>query len=1296
MSTVVVRRRPRVQEPRLPEGDVQVEAPPEIPATGAWIARGALSYVPVAAGAATGVLLLLDDSSGRLRVAAAMLITVSVLGGLIGILSSRQQHRTTLRVQRHNYLRHLAQVDETMRRASIAQRKALSWRYPRPAGLWSLAMGRRLWERRPFDSDFVQVRLAVGPQKSTVALIPPETGPVEDLDPVCAEALRGTVRAHSIIAEMPVALALGAFARITFTGDAARIRGLVRAVAAQLAVFHAPKDVRISVCASSAAAPLWDWVKWLPHTLDPNEQDAIGPVRLVTTSLTDLEARLGDELERPRFTPTHPVSGDRGHHVVIFDGGLVDAESVLAVEGLAGVTVLDLGGDLSPLPAEHTVRLHVAEDELRVLEASPSGPEPPTVIGKPDFLAVAQAAALARQLAPLRVESPASVDGALGSVEVPLTRLLDVRDPAAADRHERPPRHRLRVPIGLDSDGRPVELDLKEAAQLGMGPHGLVVGATGSGKSELLRTLILGLAATHSSDAVNLLLVDYKGAATFQGFEDLRHVSAIVTDLEDEPPLVDRLSDAVNGEMVRRQELLRAAGNYASVRDYERDREQGADLEPLPELLVVIDEFSDLLTAKPDFVELLVMMGRLGRSLGVHMLLASQRLEEGRLRGLDAHLSYRIGMRTFSASESRAVLGVPDAYELPAQPGWGFLRVGTDELVRFRAAYVSGPAAAESAPQAVGPRIIREIQPFVAEYVRPEVIDPAEEPDQAPEHAESLMDEVVGRLAGQGPPAHRIWLPPLDVPPSLDELLPDLPATPPYGGEREGDGRLAAPVGIVDRPFEHRRDPLWLDLSSAGGNAGIVGAPQSGKSTLLRTLITSLALRYTPDEACFYCLDFGGGSLHTLAALPHVGGVAARTDAHKVGRTVAEVTQLLERREREPAGRGAGSGDVVLVVDGWRTLRDRHEQLEPVIADLAARGPGFGIHVVATATSWGEFRPNFGDLLGTRLEFRLGDPYDSQINRKLAAGVPADAPGRGLTSEEGRFIAALPRIDGRATVDDLPGAVTDLVGTVAGNWRGPAAPPVRVLPSLLPVAALPGPVETGHRVPIGIDEERLAPVLLDFVDEPRLAVLGDPGCGKSSLLKLIAEGVAARHAPDEARLFVIDPRRSQLDSPQTEHLTGYAPSAAAAVPLVAEIRDAIQQRLARPNLTPEELLSRSWWTGPELYLFVDDAELLETSADPLLPLMDVLPHAHDIGLHLVFARTMGGAGRAMFMPVLRLLKETASPALIMSGPRDEGALLGGIRPSSLPPGRGWFYERGSGSVRLIQVGYDEPKGPPAR
>ena len=449
-------------------------------------------------------------------------------------------------------------------------------------------------------------------------------------------------------------------------------------------------------------------------------------MRMVSTSLNDLAALLPPDLsERPRFgADERPATP---HLLFVVDGGfLPPGNHVVPPDGLHGVTVLDLPARWDELDDASCLRLLFEADEpadegrfplsaLRLREAP--------VRALADQCDQATAEAFARRLTPLHTVTAGVTDTPSGEIAGPmdfmdLLGLGDVHgfDPALAWR-QRPARDRLRVPIGLGDGGNVIYLDIKESAQQGMGPHGLVIGATGSGKSEFLRTLVLGLALTHSPEQLNMVLVDFKGGATFAGMSEMPHVSAVITNLAQELTLVDRMQDALSGEMVRRQELLREAGNYASIRDYEKARAAGEPLEPLPSLFIVVDEFSEMLSAKPEFIDLFVAIGRLGRSLGLHLLLASQRLEEGRLRGLESHLSYRVGLRTFSAAESRGVLGVPDAYELPPVPGLGFLKPDQSTLLRFKAAYVSGPPTARTRVRREEGGVLRGILPFTISEV---------------------------------------------------------------------------------------------------------------------------------------------------------------------------------------------------------------------------------------------------------------------------------------------------------------------------------------------------------------------------------------------------------------------------------------------------------------------------------------------------------------------------------------------------------------------------------------------------
>jgi DNA segregation ATPase FtsK/SpoIIIE, S-DNA-T family len=1261
-------RESRHSPPPMPVADVRVKEPPQIPKAVPINPMARIMPVAMVVAAAGMMAVYLTSGAASTRNPMYLLFPVMMVSSVLGTLAygGRGARSGEIDNDRGTYLRYLDSLDSEIIQFADDQRRFAQWRHPAPENLWTLVGGPRMWERTSEDADFCVVRVGRGCQPLSARLIAPDLGPGDESDPVTTGALQRLIGERSLVGDLPVAVALRACTSVTIEGDAETARALLRALICQLAVLHGPDHLAIAAVVDASTAAAWDWLKWLPHHQHAGRVDSAGTARCVHADVHELLCIA---------TPFEGIASRR--HVVIVDKKRAgDDDGVVVADN---VTILGIGA-----MAGNGIRLRIDDDGTLIV--------PGDEMVQPDPLTLQQATLCARRLAPYRLAAERD-RGTTGWLA-----LMGVDDPRRLDPDTRWEQskggHILPVPIGAGADGVPIHLDINEAARNGVGPHGLCVGATGSGKSEFLRTLALGMITLHSPDVVNLILVDFKGGATFLGLERARHVAAVITNLADEAHLVSRMNAALAGEMNRRQELLRAAGNFANVVDYERARARGAALPPLPALFIIVDEFSELLSQHPDFAELFVAIGRLGRSLGMHLLLASQRLDEGRLRGLDTHLSYRICLKTFSASESRAVLGVPDAYHLPGTPGAAFLKTSHDDLVRFQTAFVSGPDRAPAPTPEPSPR-----SPVL--FTAAPVGDIRDVPDAADRHfaqVRTLMDVVVDRLADRGRPAHAVWLPPLTQSPTLDAL------------RQYTSGRtLTAPIGLVDCPFEQRREVFDVDLAGAAGNVVVVGAPQSGKSTTVRTLLMALAEVHAPTDIAFYCLDFGGGGLSSMARLPHVGSVAGGLDADLCRRTVAVIQSLLRAREEtfrksgidsmaayrrrraigDPSAIDDPYGDVFLVIDGWSTLRQDFESLEAPITAIAARGLSYGVHVVVTASRWAELRPALKDQIGTRIELRLGDPTDSEMDRKSARQLVGRPAGRGIRAGGSEMVIALPRWDGKPTAQGLGDAVNAHAEQLCGRWRGRRVPPVQLLPTRLAYRDLVGRSDTAGQPVIGIGESELAAVSVDFVEHPHLLILGDVGCGKTSALRLLCREITRTADAEKARLEIVDFRRTLLGVVESDHLAGYAMSPASLASRLRVVSDMLDARMPPDNITQHELRTRSWWSGPEIYLVIDDYDLAAgATGNPMTPLADYLPHAKDLGLHFIVARRSGGAARAMFDPILARLRELGCMGLMMSASPDEGVLIGSVRPSPLPPGRGTLVTRGEPD-QIIQVAWTD-------
>jgi len=1335
---VTRKKRRTAAVPEQPSGTLAIQMPPE-KAEPASIGNVLMMVVPMLG--STGVMVFMamqnPDNTRSMLMGGGMLVAML---GMVGFNMYRQfsQYRTRVKTQRREYLSYLTETRESVRKVAKKQRAYYNWVYPSPDALVTLAAnGSRLWSREGNTYDLLTFRYGSGTQPLGLIFERPPIDPMTEMDVVCLSAMDRFIGVHDHTDNVGKFLYLGDFSHIEVVGDGESAYDEIRAIMMHLACFIDPSKLKIAVLCSADRLGDWEWVKWMPQARSSIVRDAVGPGRMISTDPRELAEMIGPDVAmRGAYRPGDDMP-EWPHLLLVLDGAEFPPNSPFgSAVGVRGVTIMSRAREWTPMKSHTALRLvihpnpdHKGADVVDVVTMD-SLPEQAFA----DRLTAIQAEAVARRMTPFATqqnleEAETPVGRSDEARQMDLMELVGIGDIRDFDPEKqwrrREGRERLAAPFAVTPEGRPVVLDIKESAQQGMGPHGLLIGATGSGKSEVLRTLVLALALTHSPEQLNLVLVDFKGGATFAGMSDLPHVSAMISNLESELSLVDRMQDALQGEMVRRQEVLRQAGNYANVSDYEADRLAGKhEFPPLPAPFIVPDAVTEMPVAKPEFGEVFIMIGRLGRSLSVHLLLASQKMDLGKARGLESHLSYRIALKTFTENDSREVLGIPDAAKLPPLPGSGFLKAGGDGLVRFRASYVAAPppartlASISEGSTAGAPTAPIEILPFtVAPVITREDLGEEEEVDQNQEVVlagdevwadMSEMDIAVAKMKGKGYPAHQVWLPPLEVPDTFATLMPDLRPDPELGfvsrAWRES-GTLRVPLGTVDLPLEQRRETLVLDLSGAGGNFALVGGPQTGKSTALRTIVQSLSLTYTPQEVQFYVMDFGGGTFAGFAGAPHVAGIATRDTEEVRTRMIAEIAAIMDDRERYFRAHGIdsmdtyrrgrlegryddGYGDVFLVIDGWGALRSEFDGLDRTVTTMMSRGLSLGVHLIVSAARWMDIRSEAQDIFGSRLELHTANPKESIVNREGAARIPKGRPGRGIDMVGHEMMIGLPRADDDPDPSTVSQGVARTVAKIRESLVHGEGPKLRLLPENVTVpeilAQVPDPQilpRGGGDMILGVEESRLGPLLFNTRSESHLYLFGDGKTGKTTFLRSIISEVMRLYTPGEAKILTIDMRRTLMGAVPEDYQLRYLTNHAEAMKQMRDLAGFLRTRLPGSDVTPEQIRDRSWWSGPEVWILVDDYDLVATtSGNPLMELIDLLPQAADIGLHVIITRRMGGASRAAYEKVLQMMNDLAVTGILLSGNPSEGAIINGVKPKRAVPGRAQVVHRELGVV----------------
>ncbi|CKO49782.1 FtsK/SpoIIIE family protein [Mycobacterium tuberculosis] len=631
-----------------------------------------------------------------------------------------------------------------------------------------------------------------------------------------------------------------------------------------------------------------------------------------------------------------------------------------------------------------------------------------------------------------------------------------------------------------------------------------------------------------------------------------------------------------------------------------------------------------------------------------------------------------------------------------------------------------------------------DIEPVVAqpngEVLESDDIEGGEDEDEEGVRTPKVGTVIIDQLRKIKFEPYRLWQPPLTQPVAIDDLVNRFLGRP-WHKEYGSACNLVFPIGIIDRPYKHDQPPWTVDTSGPGANVLILGAGGSGKTTALQTLICSAALTHTPQQVQFYCLAYSSTALTTVSRIPHVGEVAGPTDPYGVRRTVAELLALVRERKRSFLECGIASmemfrrrkfggeagpvpddgfGDVYLVIDNYRALAEENEVLIEQVNVIINQGPSFGVHVVVTADRESELRPPVRSGFGSRIELRLAAVEDAKLVRsRFAKDVPVK-PGRGMVAVNYVRLdsdpqAGLHTLVARPALGSTPDNVFECDSVVAAVSRltSAQAPPVRRLPARFGVEQVRELASRDTRQGVGaggiawaISELDLAPVYLNFAENSHLMVTGRRECGRTTTLATIMSEIGRLYAPGassapppapgrpSAQVWLVDPRRQLLTALGSDYVERFAYNLDGVVAMMGELAAALAGREPPPGLSAEELLSRSWWSGPEIFLIVDDIQQLPPGFDsPLHKAVPFVNRAADVGLHVIVTRTFGGWSSAGSDPMLRALHQANAPLLVMDADPDEGFIRGKMKGGPLPRGRGLLMAEDTGV--FVQVAATE-------
>ncbi|PWV45729.1 FtsK/SpoIIIE domain-containing protein [Nocardiopsis sp. L17-MgMaSL7] len=1222
-----------------------------------------------------------DKPIAQLLMMILMPITMAVGGALImnrpqmlligllapvSVLFMQLMQRRTTKARYEKQLREFEEKTERVTRdardALVSAQRRLRDTCPDPAAVLLLSTGprSRLWERRKIDEDFTQLRVGTGSIPSEVVLMDPTK---DDHRKEVTWDMR----------DVPVSVSVRDNGVVGVAGTGEGAHALERWLVAQLVALHSPAELQLYLLSMEGDHTRWRWTRYVPHLRGDLPQLSLGRIGIDATTCARRVSELLMILEA-RGKATRGAVDDEPAIVVVLDGArrirsLPGVVQLLREGPEVGIHVLCLDAEERLLPEECRAVVSITPHGMRLRRTSFDNVEDV----RADVPSAAWADRLGRALAPLRDSSVGESGGSLPRS----ARLLDVigLEPPNGDAiaaHWASGGRSTVATLGLGLDG-PFAVDIRRD-----GPHALIAGTTGSGKSELLQTLVASLAAVNRPESMSFVLVDYKGGSAFKDCVDLPHTVGMVTDLDTH--LVGRALVSLGAELHRREHILAKAG-AKDIEDYLELLDRDPRMPQMPRLMLVIDEFASMARELPDFVKGLVNIAQRGRSLGIHLVLATQRPGGVVTNDIRANTNLRIALRMTDETESRDVIDAAESAHIGIDtPGRAYARLGHASLLPFQSGRVGGRrvVAVENASAPVAHAV------KWSDLALPAPIAAKESQQSGDVEATDLtalvaaVREATEQVGARRQPSP--WLEALPTSLTLSTLLRGRPPQAEPGVVRP------VPIGLIDVPAQQRQMPYTFDLARTG-HLHIMGSGRTGRSQTLRTLAASLALGHHPDDVHMYGLDCGNGALLPMERLPHCGAVAQRTQGDRVVRLLGLLGEELDRRQKLLAAHGCADleelraklpgqerpAHIVLFIDRLDAFEQafgeyNYGALVEDVTTLMRDGAGVGVHVVATGDRL-LTRTKYSSTTEDLLVLRCNDSGDYGSAGLQARALPEEVPdGRAFRAGDALEvqIALLTKNPQGAAQGAELARIAEFV-----SQRQPGVGPrpfrVDVLPDQLTFADMSRyrtrPPRPLHAL-IGVGGNELTAVTADLSRIPTFLVSGPPQSGRSSMLTTMAASLLE----GGTELLLVTPRGSRLADLRNERG-------------VRAVIDAAEPRLSQLH----EALGR--FEADTAVVVIDDAELLLQS---------------DLGKEFTrIARGMVGAGWGIVAAGTNEalqggfngwhvhLKRNRIGALLSPQSQADGEVLGlrlpkGVSSPRLTPGTAYLH-LGDGRVQQVRV-----------